>query len=277
MSAPDRCYHCDLPLPHDARWSVTIDGVARPMCCPGCQAVASSIVNGGLQDFYRLRTEPATRPTQGPEKPSPYALPEVARRYVGSTGDGYAQVSLLISGITCAACVWLLEHALQRLDGVHGVLVNFSTRRARVTFDANNVCLPEILTRIRTLGYEAHPYDPARHESLLQSERKQRLKRLGVAGLLGMQIMMLATALYFGEHGGIDPLYRAVLRWTSLLLCVPVVLYCAAPFFRKAWHSLRRGHAGMDLPVSLGIGIAFAGSVVATWAGTGEVYFESVA
>ncbi len=277
MSAPDRCFHCDLPLPPDARWPVTIDGVTRPMCCPGCQAVARAIVNGGLDDFYRYRTEPATRPDDKPEQLERYTLPEIAARYLKTSENDLVTVSLLVSGITCAACVWLLERSLKDLNGVQTVHVNYSTHRAQITFDPQAVSLAEILRRIKRVGYDAQPYDETRHDSALREERKQRLKRLGVAGLLAMQIMMLATALYFGEHEGMDPLYRSVLRWTSFLLCVPVVLYCATPFYRKAWFNLRRGYAGMDLPVSLGISIAFAGSVIATWTGIGQVYFESVA
>lgn len=272
-----RCYHCGLAVPPGGQWTAQIDGVPRPMCCPGCQAVATAIVAGGLHDFYRFRTEPGRRPDGDDADITAYALDDVARHYVTRHGENQAEATLVISGITCAACAWLIEKSMQRINGVQSVQVNFATHRALVQFDPGRVTLADLLHAVSSVGYTATPFAAVQLAASLESERRQQLKRLGVAGLMGMQIMMLATALYFGAHQGIDPLYRALLRWASLLLAVPIVLYSARPFFQKAWRNLRRMHFGMDLPVSLGILFAFAGSVVATWSGSGHVYYESVA
>ena len=56
------CYHCGLPVPKGASYSVKINNVEQPMCCAGCQAVAQAIVDNGLTDFYNHRTTNSTKP-----------------------------------------------------------------------------------------------------------------------------------------------------------------------------------------------------------------------
>jgi len=277
---PDVCFHCGLPVPPHADFHVPIDGESQPMCCRGCQAVAQAIVDGGLTEFYRYRTDraPAARDVV-PEflrQAQVYDNPAVQRSFV--TGDETArEASLIIEGIVCAACVWLNEQHLARLPGVLSAQINYATHRARVRWDPRRTRLSEILKAVADIGYLAHPYDPSRQQSLLEAERRRQLRRLGVAGAFGMQIMILAVALYAGGWYGMESSYRAFFRWTSLLLVLPIVGYSARPFFAGAWRDLRRRTVGMDVPVSLGIGIAFVASALATVRGGGEVYFDSVA
>ncbi|MGN6458192.1 MAG: P-type ATPase, partial [Achromobacter mucicolens] len=105
---------------------------------------------------------------------------------------------------------------------------------------------------------------------------KTLFRRLFIAGLSMMQVMMYALPVYTAEAGSIEPDMEALMRWASLLLTLPAVLYSAVPFFRGAWGSLRQRSLGMDVPVALGIGVAFAASFIATFKGRGEVYFDSV-
>jgi Cu2+-exporting ATPase len=100
--------------------------------------------------------------------------------------------------------------------------------------------------------------------------------RIGVAGVLGMQVMVLSIALYAGDWSGMEAGFRTFFRWTGLLLTTPVLLYSGAPFFRGAWRDLRNRSAGMDVPVALGILVAFGGSLHASWTGLGAVYYDSV-
>ena len=172
----------------------------------------------------------------------------------------------------CAACVWLNERHIAQLPGVLSVQINYSTHRARVRWDDSRIKLSEILRAVNAIGYLAHPYDADRQQQLLERERKRQLRHLVVAGVLGMQVMMLAVALY----QDMETVYRDFFRWVSLLLTVPVLLYSAQPFFRAALRDLRHRQAGMDVPVALGISIAFGGSVWATWTGAAHVYFDSV-
>ena len=206
-----------------------------------------------------------------------FAHPFVEERLTRPTTDGSREAFLLIDGIRCGACALNVERSLQKLAGVSEAEVNFSTHRARVVWDGSRLKLVDILAAVLNSGYGARPYDPSQRESGIEAERKRRLRQLGIAGLFGMQLMAISLALYAGDFFGIEGSLRALLRWASLALVIPVIGYAASSFFRNAAADLRRGRAGMDVPVSLGLLIAFAGSVHATLSDAGAVYFDSVA
>lgn len=279
-----RCYHCGLPIPDEAigdvALSVTIGGQPRPMCCFGCQAVAQAIVDGGLADYYLRRDALPLSPRESlPEALNDllsYDHAEFQKSFVRTLGEHEREAALMIEGITCAACIWLNERHIARLPGVSGVEINFATRRARVRWDARQTRMSAILAAIAAIGYRAHPYDALKHEALARKERRAALWRLFVAGFGAMQVMMYAVPAYLAGEGEMSPDIMALLRWASFVLTLPVVCYSAAPFFRGAWRDLRLRRVGMDVPIALGIGAAFTASLWATWAGTGEVYFDSV-
>lgn len=276
----DNCYHCGLPVPAGLTLSVSIDGEPRAMCCVGCQAVAQAIVDNGLADYYRHRDALPDSPRE--------SLPAVLqglklfdhadfqKSFVRDLGDDEREASLIIEGITCAACIWLNEQHVAQLSGVTGVQLNFATRRARVRWDDRRIKLSGILAAIAAIGYRAHPYDAAKSEELARRERRSALWRVFVAGFGMMQVMMYAVPVYLAGDGEMAPDIEALLRWASLVLTLPVILYSAAPFFRGAWRDLERRRVGMDVPVALGVGAAFAASVWATITSSGEVYFDSV-
>ncbi|WP_105104461.1 heavy metal translocating P-type ATPase [Microbulbifer pacificus] len=285
-TGPVDCYHCGLPVAEGSTFSVRIDGTLRPMCCPGCEAVAGAIVAGGLDNFYRFREQSSQRPELAPQTDrwSAYDLREVQSEFVrdldgGSRPEKAAPLrvaSLLIGGITCAACVWLIEKQLQQIPGVHRVSVNASTHRAQIAFDPEQVPVSRLFASLAAIGYRPAPATAANSERLILQERRAAMRRLGVAGLGTMQVMMFAIALYFGAGKGIEREFELFFRWVSLVVATPVVCYAAQPFFAAAWRALRTGQLVMDVPVSLAIGLAYGASVYATVFETGEVYFESI-
>ena len=280
VAAAAHCFHCGLPVPDGADYSVTIDGERRPMCCHGCQAVAQAIVDGGLTSFYAHRETPSRKPQdlipEALQRLELYDQPALQRSFVQDDGASTKTASLILEGITCAACVWLNERHVNALPGVLDFSVNYSTHRARVRWDEGQIHLSDILKAIGEIGYVAHPFDPGRQEALYKKEKSAALRRLAVAGLGAMQVMMLAIAMYSGDYSGMDDDMRTFMRWISLLLTLPVVFYSAAGFFSTAWRDLRRRQLSMEVPVSLAIGGAFAASVWSTISHGSEVYFDSV-
>ncbi len=274
------CYHCGLPIPADVHLPVTIAGEAREMCCPGCQAVAQAIVNNGLQDYYRSRDALP----ESPREARPAILDQLAlfdhadfqKSFVRTLGPTEREASLLLEGITCAACIWLNEEHVGRLPGVTAMDINYATRRARVRWDETKIRLSDILAAIAAIGYRAYPYDAAKNEEISRKERRDAMWRLWVAGFGMMQVMMYAVPVYMAGEGEMTADIESLMRWASLLLTLPVIVYSAAPFFRNAWRDLKLRRVGMDVPVALGIGAAFAASVWATFVRQGEVYFDSV-
>ena len=277
------CYHCGLPIPAGVALSVGVDHVSREMCCAGCQAVAQAIVDNGLTDYYRHRDAMPESPREAlPAIVADLALfdhPDVQKNFVrraeGHAGAHEQEAALILEGITCAACVWLNESHLRRQPGVTAIDINYTTRRARVRWDERVTKLSSILAAIAAIGYRAHPYDIGRAEELAQKERKAALWRLFVAGFGMMQVMMYAVPVYLAD-GDMTPDIEQLMRWASLILTLPVMLYSAAPFFVSAWRDLKLRRVGMDVPVALGVGAAFAASVWATLIAAGEVYFDSV-
>jgi P-type Cu2+ transporter len=276
--ADQRCFHCGEPVPEGAHWYARIQGRAEPVCCAGCRAVAELIAGAGLGDFYRFRSGPSRRPEpQAPaEDWSAYDQPQVADRVSSSTSSGARSVTLVIEGVRCAACGWLIDRMLRDLPGIEAVSVNAATARARVEWRPQNLGLGAILRTIAALGYQPHPCGSAAARGQPETERRAALKRLAVAGLGMMQVMTFAVAMYAGDSSGMASDLRLYLRVVSLLVATPVLLYAGRPFFTGAWRSIRARSVGMDVPVSIALALAWSASVVNTLRGSGAVYFDSV-
>ena len=281
MFATTACYHCGLPLAAGRTYFALVDGQRHAVCCPGCQAVAEAIAESGLSSYYRTRTAFARRAeTNGVEADASLAIydqPEVELGFVRRTGISERETTLILEGITCAACVWLNERHLSRLPGVSAADINYATRRAHVRWDSSRIKLSEILGQIALIGYRAWPATSANAEEARKSETRAALWRLFVAGFGMMQVMMYALPPYLAEDGTMGNDLRLLMRLASLVLTIPVVFYSAWPFFQRAMRDLRHRRLGMDVPVALGIGVAFAASLFATFTGGQEVYYDSLA
>lgn len=276
------CFHCGLPVASNLKIFVEYKGKNKPMCCYGCQAVSQAIIGSGMDDFYKYRTSTPDKPEEIlPEflqQLKAYDSATVQKQFVNQIDEkNVLEVSLILEGITCAACIWLNEKHLNSLEGVIAATINYSNHRARVRWDNSKIQLSDILESISRIGYLAHPYDPEQHQRILEKERKQQLKRLGLSGLLGMQIMIFAVAMYTGNWWGMEESFKQSFRWISLALTIPLLLYASSVFFKSAYRDIISKRVGMDVPISLGIGIAFTASFINTINGNGEVYFDSVA
>ncbi|MFO1302251.1 MAG: heavy metal translocating P-type ATPase [Burkholderiales bacterium] len=268
------CFHCGEANPSGGRFRLVVDGRERSFCCPGCLAIAQTIDAAGLAPYYRQRTA-AGRPAEEDDASDRHAAQAVAAGLVRSAGAGQHEAALLLEGLHCGACVWLIETWLAGKPYVAQASVNFATRRALVRWRGEPRLLATILRDVAAIGYQAHAYDPAKREALLRRETRTLLLRMGVALLASMQVMMLAVPFYLADDP-LEPQLKALLDWASLLITLPVVLYSAAPFFTGAWRSLRARTLGMDVPVAIGVAGAFAASAWATVTGAGSVYYDSV-
>ncbi len=266
------CYHCGLAVPPDSDYTLSLDGQSQRFCCPGCLAVASAIIEGGLGSFYQFRSVRSSRPGDHHIDFSIYDLDDVQQEFVDQLADGERQANLLLTGITCAACVWLIEKHLAQLPGVVAVRVNATTHRCLLRWRPAEGQLSELMRSLSDIGYEPLPATESQRQQLREKEDRTALMRLAVAGFGMMQVGMVAVGLYAGA----DSDWQGYLRWISLIIATPVVFYSARPFFSAALRALRTRHLTMDVPVSIAIAGAFAASCWATVFGGGEVYFDSV-
>ena len=191
-----------------------------------------------------------------------------------------AESSLRIGGMHCAACAGAIEQALRRVAGVEDARVSAAGQCASVRWNPALTRPSLLVDAIERAGYSAVPDTAAAAREMRRNESRDALWRLFVAVLCSMQVMMLAAPAYVSGSSGLEPDLKRLLDWASWLLALPVLLFAAQPFLVGAWRSLRNRRIGMDVPVALGLLVAFAASSGAAFDPGGafghEVYFDSL-
>ncbi|MDX2370583.1 MAG: heavy metal translocating P-type ATPase [Colwellia sp.] len=278
------CFHCNEIVPLGIELCVTINNKKQPMCCIGCQAVAQTIVDNNLTQYYQVRTEPAQKGADliPPQLKAAQQLKNklldedvLQNEFIYQDND-HKEAILTVEGISCAACAWLIEMQLSKLKGIDQITVNGTTQRATIKWQDDQVKLSEILNAIDHIGYQALPFKANELEQRNKIISKKFIKRLGISGILMMQIMMIAVGLYFGAFSDMAEYNIVYLRWVSFILAIPIATYGAFPFYTGAITALKLKRLSMDVPVSIAIILAFSASAWATVTQQGEVYFESV-
>ncbi|NQD37908.1 heavy metal translocating P-type ATPase [Permianibacter sp. IMCC34836] len=279
------CYHCAEPLPagaetgtgSDATFRADLAGETRAFCCAGCLAVAQTIYASGLGNYYQFRQAPAKRQSAELPRELLAALEQSARATacLQESADE-SRVALFVEGLNCPACSWLLERHLRQQAGVHDVQIQLTARRLLLRWDHRQSSLQQMLAELQHIGYQATPFSPDQVEQQLEQESRDLLKRLAVAGFGMMQAMMYAVGLYLGVIGDLERSHELWLRWSSLLVALPVLLYSCQPFFRNAWSALKLRSLNMNVPVAAAMLLAFVASSWNTVMQSGAVYFESV-
>ncbi len=270
------CYHCGTQIPQGELWSTHIDNEQRFFCCPACQTVCESIHAMGLAGFYGRvnRLESQSPPPASTEETMWYDLDEVQAEFVPSL-DSEREINLLVEGMHCAACVWLIERALGELQGVEQVRVNLTGRRVFVRWDNDQIHLSRIFTRLNEVGYNAVPYDPRQADQQLHKQNRSLLFRMAFAGFAMMNLLWISVALYSGAD---QSEFRRLFHWVGLLLATPTLLYSGFPFLHGAWLGLRQRYLTMDLPIAIGALVSFGYSLYVTLSDSavGEVYYDTV-
>ncbi|MDH5591848.1 MAG: heavy metal translocating P-type ATPase metal-binding domain-containing protein, partial [Gammaproteobacteria bacterium] len=270
------CYHCGLPIEQEGSFTANMAGEQREFCCFGCQTVCQTIYNSGLESFYKKTPEGKTLapPPELPSELVSYDLDEVQSDYVDTLND-IRTIHLLVEGIHCAACVWLIEHRLARIKGVISAEVNLTSKRLRLKWDNRVILLSEVLYDLGQLGYAAVPFDPETAEGGLAQRHRSLLYRMAFAGFAMMNLMWITIALYSGADEGE---FRNWFHWISFLIATPTLFYSGYPFLRNAILGLRRRYLTMDLPIAIGATATYSYStyVTAVGATTGDVYFDTV-
>ncbi len=271
------CFHCALPV-IDNRFTVDIDGTSRAVCCPGCKAVAELIRDSGMSRYYELRDAPEPgigKPEESAGEWEVFNRRDMLEAFASNNGN-QSECTIYVGGMYCAACSWLIETSLGAVPGVRNADVNPVTHRLRLVFDAGTTGLGDLLATLARLGYHPQPLAPESTAAPEVEEQRTALKRLLVASLGMMQVMMFAVALYAGDFKGISPDMQRFFRLISFFVTTPVVFYSARPFFAGAIRGVQSRHPGMDLPVSIAIGAAYIASVWSTFNDGPAVWFDSV-
>ena len=240
--------------------------------------MAELIRDTGMARYYELRDVPdpgVGRPAEEAAEWSVFDSPDMLEAFTEKHADE-RETTIYVGGMYCSACSWLIETTMGRQPGVLSAEVNPITHRLRLRIDADGASLAGHLATLADLGYQPQPLAPESTTRPEVDEQRTALKRLLVASLGMMKVMMFAVGLYAMDYQGIDAEMQHFLRLVSFFVTTPVVFYSAKPFFTSAWRGVMGRKPGMDLPVSIAIGAAYAASVYATFARGEAVWFDSV-
>jgi len=246
-------------------------------CCGGCATAHAIIQGAGLDRFYRLpdRRGAPVEPTG--RRYDEYDHQAYQALYVRTQADGTAETEFYLDGVHCASCVWLVERVPLLVTGALRVELEIGRSLAHLAWNPAETSLSEIARCLDRLGYRPHPFRAQRVERRRRIEDRAALTRIGVAGALAGNVMMLAVALYSGWFGGMDPAFTRTFRWLSFLLTAPALLWPGRVFFQGAIAALRARRLHMDLPIAIALGAGFVRGAVNTVTDSGPIYFDGVA
>jgi len=271
------CTHCNLEFDESVMIIEQEDEQKLYFCCKGCQGVYHLLNSEGLGTFYDklgdTKLQPASQISEDLEK---FDLEGFKNKYIKSNEDGLYEIHLIIEGIHCSACVWLNEKVLHKTDGIIEASINYTNNKAKVVWDPEEVKLSQIIETIRSIGYNAYPYDPSLQEERANKAKKDYYSRILVAVFGTMNIMWLAIAKYAGYFSGMEQNFKDILNVAEFILATPVLFYSGWIFFKGAYYGFKNRIVNMDTLVASGALSAYIYSIYAMTTQRGEVYFDSV-
>lgn len=269
------CDHCSLPVPAGL---VDPEG-EHQFCCGGCESVYNVLHGAGLDGYYGIRdavakdNQPAASSNQSYEELDDPAFQSAC---VTNLPGGECETELLLEGMHCAACVWLIERLPRVCPGVVESRANIRTRSAVVRYAPDRVPLSRVAQALDKLGYAAHPARGAGAREARRREDRRFLIRVGVAGAIAGNVMLLAIALYGGALSGIDEFWEHTLRYYSMGLGLLSLVWPGRVFFTGALAALRTRTAHLDIPVALALAVGGIWGSYNTLTRSGEIYFDSL-
>ncbi|QDV10033.1 putative copper-importing P-type ATPase A [Planctomycetes bacterium Poly30] len=278
------CSHCGLPVPA----GLVVTGRDEQFCCNGCELVYETLRSSGLDgNYYSLRARfedsadagPARATGRGYEAFDRDAFQEAyVRPRLGADGEstGLVDVDLLLEGVHCAACVWLVERLPKLLPGVVDIRLRVRDARVSLTYAPDLAQLSSIARALDRLGYPPHPPAKGERQALARTAERRHLVHMGVAAVTAGNAMLVSFALYAGAAGGIEHQHAQLFRYIGLGLGWLSILWPGRSFLRGAWAAIRTRTGHLDLPIALAL---LAGGLAGTWntvTESGEAYFDSL-
>jgi Cu2+-exporting ATPase len=268
------CYHCGKVAEKSQVASLFCQD--RVFCSKNCKAVAVAIADNGLEDYYTHRSAVPFESKRDVAAKN-YDHKAVRQSFVRETDAGHS-ASFILEGVSCSACLWLVEQTLRKLSGVKDVRVDQTSHQAFVSWDPDALAVSDVLTAVDGIGFTAYPFDATHRETLVKEQRRRSLERILLAGMMMMPVMGFQISGYWVgvQPDGSLATFLLVGRWFMLAAVTIVLAYSGADFFAGAWRDFKNRRVGMDIPIVLGLTIAWAGSFWATTQGTGDTYFDSI-
>ncbi len=245
--------------------------ITEDFCCLGCSTAYKIINKLGFENYYKLRE---INFASGKIKPEAIDIPDISE-FVLTEKDGANSISLMVQGMHCAACVWLIESILKKQENVIAARINLSKKTLFLRFSGDKKTGNDLVKLIHEIGYKLLPFD---EEVLNSAEKKYNdsiLRALAVAGFGAGNIMLFSLSLWFSDTLEMGVNTRNLLHFFSSLIALPVIIFSARPFFSSAWKSIKQGYPNMDLAISIAIFLACVVSLLETFRSASHVYFDS--
>ncbi|MGQ9368122.1 heavy metal translocating P-type ATPase [Azospirillum sp. ST 5-10] len=267
------CLHCGQPLAAGvpAAAAAAGEGEDGAFCCAGCAAAYDMVRGLGLERYYERR---CVDPTARPIRPDADAPAVDYAPHARLQADGTAVLHLMVDGLQCAACVWLIETVLGRQPGVEHARLNMTTRRLTVRWRPQDSDANTLMAAVTALGYRAVPFDPDRLGSAQKKAETELLRAMAVAGFAAGNVMLLSVSVWAGHSQGMGTATRDLMHWLSALICLPAIAYAIRPFARSAVQALARRRTNMDVPITLGVVLATSMSLFETVNSGAHAYFD---
>ncbi len=250
----------------------------KPFCCHGCKTVYQILNEKELNQYYEIRKMPGIRveTSSADNKFAFLDLEDIQKDLLDFSDGGISKVSLFIPSIHCASCIWLLEN-LQRLHpGVASSAVNFPKKEVSVIFKDAEITLRQLVELLSSIHYIPEiTIDKAKKNPGIKSN-KQLLLKIGISGFVLMNVMMYNFPSYLPGGDLLEDNFRHFFGWLSLILSIPVVVYCSNDYFLSAYKSMRHKVISIDLPIALGIFTLFVQSGYDIINGFGIGYLDSL-
>jgi P-type Cu2+ transporter len=195
--------------------------------------------------------------------------------YVKDLGSGLSHIDLAVEGVSCAGCMSKIERGLSAIPDVTLARVNLTNRRLALEWKRGDLDPSRFIDRLAELGYKAYPFETVRAEAVEAENSRFLLRCLGVAAFATMNVMMLSVPVWSGSVGDMMPEQRDFFHWLSALIALPAAAYAGQPFFRSAFRALRARNVNMDVPISIGVTLALAISVIETLRHAEHTYFDA--
>ncbi len=270
------CFHCGLPVDDKNRVENTIQGENHEFCCHGCSSVCEMIYDSGLEGFYQRTPDGQllSPPPEPPQETGLYDIDEIQSEFVHEMGH-VRDMHLIVEGIHCSACVWLIERSLSRQPGILDVKVNLANKRLFVRWDNTQTKISTIINYLGSIGYAATPFNPESAEGAIKKQNRALLLRMAFAAFTMMNLMWVSIALYSGADQGE---FKQLFHWVGFALATPTLLYSGWPFLKGAYTGTRHLNLTMDVPIAIGAVTTYTYSVYVTLSQStvGEVYYDTV-
>lgn len=256
----NNCRHCGL------------DSQGDEFCCSGCKLAYQMINNLGLQNYYQQRLIDKEKRSLKPENIGDIDISQ----FVTQDENNLNLINLMVDGMHCAACIWLIESVLKKQPAVVKARINMSNKRLHLEWVGDKKIGNDLVKIIFDLGYRLLPFDI---ETLEQQEKKYDnaiLKALAVAGFAAGNVMLISVALWSNSSMQMGVATRNLLYWVSALIAMPAIIYSGRIFFVSAISSIKHGRMNMDVPIMVAITLASIISIFEAITKGEHAYFDSV-